>query len=88
MIYISKNEINKNDKKQDNPNDLRELLSTGIYETITPKKASTVSELLKERDLKSEYFVVLVNGRKVKPDAKITPDDIVVIMPLVAGGFF
>ena len=88
MIYISKNEINKDDKKQDNPNDLRELLSTGTYETITPEKVSTVSELLKERDFKSEYFVVLVNGKKVKPDAKITPSDTVVIMPLVAGGFF
>ncbi len=66
---------------------LSELLETGIYETFTPEKTMTVADLLKELNLEGKYFGILVNGKKAEPETKISPEDQIVILPHIAGGF-
>jgi sulfur carrier protein ThiS len=62
------------------------LVETGVYQTFVPEKAMTVADLLKELNLEDKYFGILVNGKKVTPDTKISPIDEIVILPHIAGG--
>ena len=64
-----------------------ELLETGIYETFTPEKTMTVKDLLKELNLEGKYFGILLNGKRVTEDQKISPTDNIVILPHIAGGY-
>ncbi len=65
---------------------LAELLDTGIYETLTPERAMTVGDLLKELNLEGKYFGILVDGKKATSDTKISPESEVTILPHIAGG--
>jgi len=64
-----------------------ELLSTGVYETITPDREMTVADLLKELNLEDKYFGILVNGKKAELIQRIGEKDSIVILPHIAGGF-
>ena len=64
-----------------------ELLSTGVYETITPDREMTVADLLKELNLEDKYFGILVNGKKADLNQKIGEQDSLIILPHIAGGF-
>jgi len=66
---------------------LSELLETGIYETFTPEKIMSVADLLRELNLEGKYFGILVNGKKAEPETKISPEDQIVILPHIAGGY-
>jgi sulfur carrier protein ThiS len=63
-----------------------ELIESGVYETFSPEKTTTVADLLKELDLEDKYFGILVNGKKADPDTTIGKDDEIVILPHIAGG--
>jgi sulfur carrier protein ThiS len=65
---------------------ISELLETGVYETFTPERTMTVTDLLKELNLEGKYFGILVDGKKANPDTKITPESEVVVLPHIAGG--
>ncbi len=65
---------------------MSELLDTGLYETFIPEREMTINDLLKELSLDVKYFGILLNGKKVKPNTKIGPDDELVILPYIAGG--
>ena len=65
---------------------ISELLDTGMYETFTPDKTMTVSDLLRELNLEDKYFGILVDGKKATPDTVISEQSEVVILPHIAGG--
>ena len=46
----------------------------------------TVADLLKELNLEDKYFGILVNSKKATPETKISPTDVVIVLPHIAGG--
>lgn len=63
-----------------------ELLETGVYETYSPPKTTTIRAIIDKLGLKDRYFGVLLNGKNVDPDTPVEPTDKVVILPKIAGG--
>lgn len=65
---------------------ISELIESGVYETFSPEKTTTVADLLKELDLEDKYFGILVNGKKADPNTAIGIEDSIIILPHIAGG--
>lgn len=63
-----------------------ELVETGVYTTYKVEKQLTVRALLKELNLESKFFGILVNGKKADKDTIIKATDEVIILPNIAGG--
>ncbi len=57
-----------------------------IYKTIQVKKKKTVSDLLKELNLKDNFFAVLVNGKKAEINQVLVPEDKILVLPKIKGG--
>ncbi len=49
-------------------------------------KGMRVRQLLEELGLSEEYFVVLVDGKRVNLDSYIDEDGLVIVLPRIAGG--
>lgn len=65
---------------------INELLETGLYETFSPERSMTVSDLLTELNLEGKFFGILVDGKKADPETKINEKSEVIILPHIAGG--
>ncbi len=63
-----------------------ELVETGVYTTYKVEKQLTVTALLKELNLESKFFGILVNGKKADKNTIIKATDEVIILPNIAGG--
>lgn len=53
--------------------------------TITLKESKTVAELLEELELSIDH-VVIADGSRLSLDSIIHENDVVVVLPLIAGG--
>ena len=63
-----------------------QIIETGIYTSYKVEKQLTVVALLKELNLESKFFGILVNGKKADKDTIIKATDEVIILPNIAGG--
>ena len=52
---------------------------------ISLKKIS-VGNLLERMNLNEKYFAILANGKKVEKNYILNPNDVVLILPKIAGG--
>lgn len=57
-----------------------------IYKTIQVKKKKTVSDLLKELNIKDSFFAILVNGKKADMNQVLVPEDKILVLPKIKGG--
>ncbi len=63
-----------------------EIIETGIYTSFKVEKQLTIASLLKELNLESKFFGILVNGKKADKETIIKATDEVIILPNIAGG--
>lgn len=63
-----------------------ELLETGVFETYSPPKKTTVKAILEKLGIGDRYFGLLLNGKNVDPDTEVETTDSIVILPQIAGG--
>ncbi len=63
---------------------LNETSSMTTYRVV--KSAQKVYDVLKQLNLESKYFAVLVNGQKVDTSMEIETNDEILILPKIAGG--
>ncbi|NVM02336.1 MAG: MoaD/ThiS family protein [Candidatus Helarchaeota archaeon] len=57
-----------------------------IYKTIQVKKKKTVSDLLKELNIKDNFFAILVNGKRAVMNQVLVPEDKILVLPKIKGG--
>ena len=50
------------------------------------EKTMTVGNLLSEMNLESQYFAVLVDGKRVELDHVVDANTEIIILPRIAGG--
>ena len=53
---------------------------------MTVEKTMTVGNLLSEMNLESQYFAVLVEGKRVDLDHVVDANTEIIILPRIAGG--
>ena len=53
---------------------------------MTVEKTMTVGNLLSEMNLESQYFAVLVDGKRVDLDHVVDANTEIIILPRIAGG--
>ena len=63
-----------------------ELLETGLYQTFSPVKETTIRQILEDLKLEEKFFGLLLNGKRVDLDTPVEVGDKVVILPHIAGG--
>ena len=60
------------------------MISTRTKRMIAEER-KTVDELLQELELSTDH-IVLVDGKRMNPDDIIQENDLVIVLPLIAGG--
>ncbi len=63
-----------------------EILETGMYQTYSPPKKTTVRKILEDLGLQDKFFGILLDGKNVDLDTEIESTDKLVILPHIAGG--
>ena len=65
---------------------LEEIQTTGTLKTYLVKSRHTVADILKELQLESKFFAVLVNGKRVDLKSVVEENSEITILPKIAGG--
>lgn len=65
---------------------LQKIQTTGSMTTYRVHKTAKIADLLKELHLESNYFVILVDGKKASPESTIRENAEITILPRIAGG--
>lgn len=63
-----------------------EVSTTGSLKTYRVKESITIADILAELGLKSKFFAILVDGKKVDIDFNVSADSEITILPKIAGG--
>lgn len=63
-----------------------ELLKTGLYEPLISDRTRTIKEIIKDINLEQKLFGILINGKIAGINEIVHRNDMVVIIPHLAGG--
>lgn len=65
---------------------LLEINKTSNITVYRARNTQTVQDMLQRLDLQTNYFAVLINGKKASPLDEIKTNDDVIVLPKIAGG--
>lgn len=65
---------------------LLEINKTSNITVYRAQHTQTVQDMLQRLELQTNYFTVLINGKKANPHDQIQINDNIIVLPKIAGG--